>query len=216
MYRTIKPELLDSLPPEHPDAARNRRDLRVINALMGNHRWFARTLPRRLRPRDRILELGAGTGELGVRLDPLLPRHVLAGIDLWPRPADWPERWPWWQTDLLDFQHFASHPVVMGNLIFHQFRDDELRALGAVLDRTARLIVASEPARRRLHVWQVHLVARLFGLNHVSRHDARVSIEAGFVGEELPRALGLSPRRWSWRCRSGLRGFSRLVAVRRA
>ena len=55
MTRTLTPELLDSLPSQHPDALRSRRDLRWINFAMGNHRWFARTLPPLLRPGDRVL-----------------------------------------------------------------------------------------------------------------------------------------------------------------
>jgi len=38
----LQAELLDSLPPDHPDALHNRRDLRLTNALMGNSRWFQR------------------------------------------------------------------------------------------------------------------------------------------------------------------------------
>ncbi len=50
MQRTPQPELLDSLPPQHPDALHNRRDLRLTNRVMGNHRWLIRTLPPLLRP----------------------------------------------------------------------------------------------------------------------------------------------------------------------
>jgi hypothetical protein len=62
MLRTLQPELLDSLPSDHPDARHSRRDLRVINRLMGNHRWFARTLPPLVRAGEHALELGAGNG----------------------------------------------------------------------------------------------------------------------------------------------------------
>src|SRR5690606_39090216 len=84
MQRTIQPELLDSLPPAHPDALHNRRDLRLTTRVMGNHRWIAKSRPTPLRPTDRILELGAGTGELAA----LLESRGLAvdAIDLWPRP----------------------------------------------------------------------------------------------------------------------------------
>lgn len=69
MERTVQPELLDSLAPDHPDAVRNRRDLRLTNAVMGNPRWFSRTLPALLRSSERVLDLGAGTGELAHRLN---------------------------------------------------------------------------------------------------------------------------------------------------
>ena len=43
----------------------------------------------------------------------------------------------------------ANYAAVIGNLIFHQFTDDELAALGATLRRHARVILAFEPSRRR-------------------------------------------------------------------
>ena len=36
MPRQLEPEILDSLRPEDPEAHGNRRDLRIINGLMGN------------------------------------------------------------------------------------------------------------------------------------------------------------------------------------
>jgi hypothetical protein len=49
----------------------------------------------------------------------------------------------------------------------------------------------------------------------VTRHDGRVSIAAGFRGDELAERLGLSARRWHWRSRGTLRGAHALVAWRR-
>jgi hypothetical protein len=55
MNRALEPELLDSLPHDHPDAAHNRRDLRLINGFMRNRAWFERTLPGVLRAGERVL-----------------------------------------------------------------------------------------------------------------------------------------------------------------
>ena len=145
--RTLEPELLDSLPPDHPDAIHSRRDLRLVNQLMRNHRWLTRTLPPLLRPGELALELGAGTGELGLRL---AARDVpVDGIDFWPRPAAWPPARAWHSADLCSFSGYDAYPVIVGNLIFHQFSDDQLAALGAVLRRSARVIIACEPARHK-------------------------------------------------------------------
>src|SRR5580698_3898368 len=101
MQRQLQPEILDSLPHSHPDAAHNRRDLRIINRAMGNPRWFLRELPPLLRPGERVLELGAGTGDLGIALNALgIP---VDGLDLWPRPAAWPAARAWHQADLKTF-----------------------------------------------------------------------------------------------------------------
>lgn len=212
MSRTLQPELLDSLPPDHPDAVHNRRDLQVINRVMGNHPWFARTLPPLLRPGETILELGAGTGELGLRL----ARRGMAvdGLDLWPRPAEWPRARAWHTHDLRTFAGYGAYPVVIGNLIFHQFSDEELAVLGAKLRRHARVILACEPARRRLSQTCYKLLGPLIGANHVSLHDGHVSIAAGFCGDELPRALGLDPAHWQCRCRTTALGAYRMIAIR--
>ncbi len=213
MQREIQPELLDSLSPEHPDAIHNRRDLRLTNRFMGNFRWFARSLPSRLRAGDRVLEIGAGTGELGAKLE----SHGLHvdGLDLWPRPDFWPATSEWHRADLLAFEDYRRYSVVMGNLIFHQFSPKELGELGHKLSRSARLIMASEPARRRLSQVFFARIAPLLGANHVSLHDAHVSIAAGFQAEELPQLLGLSPVEWEWRCQSTTFGAYRMIAVRR-
>jgi hypothetical protein len=57
--------------------------------------------------------------------------------------------------------------------------------------------------------------AALLGGSHVTRHDARVSIAAGFLGDELPAALGLDPRNWHWRCTTTALGAYRMIALRR-
>lgn len=213
MRRTLQPELLDSLSPTHPDALHNRRDLRLTNVILGTHRWIARTVPARLRPGERALELGAGTGELGRRL---IRRGVrLDGLDRWPRPKDWPEARGWHQTDLLTFPHYADYAAVVGNLIFHQFHEDELAALGARLRGTMRVLIAAEPVRRRSSQWLYRFFGHMLGANPVSLHDAHVSIAAGFRGAELPHGLGLDPADWQIESRHTLLGVHRLTAVRR-
>src|SRR5581483_8821352 len=181
MQRILEPELLDSLPPDHPDALHNRRDLRLTNRIAGTHRWFGRVLPPLLLPGDRALELGAGTGELGCAL----ARRGLRvdGLDLWPRPADWPAGARWHRADLRSFDGYGDYAVVMGNLILHQFSEAELAGLGAAV-RGARAIVACEPARTRVSQVLFRVLGPLLGANRVTLHDARVSIAAGFRGDE--------------------------------
>lgn len=214
MERRLIPELLDSLPHDHPDALHNRRDLRLINALMGNARWFMRTLPSQVASGENVLELGAGLGELADELTRLGPR--IDGLDLWPRPRHWSSDRIWHQTDLEEFADWARYRTVIGNMIMHQFPAEALARLGAQLDEHAQLLVFCEPARRRRSQRLFALAAPLFGANHVSRHDGHVSIGAGFLNDELPRQLGLPAHRWSWNIHTTFLGAYRMVARRLA
>jgi hypothetical protein len=84
--------------------------------------------------------------------------------------------------------------------------------VGRRIQKRAQLILACEPARHRQSQRMFRLFAPLIGANHVSRHDAHVSIAAGFLGEELPRLLGLDPERWTWRCGTAFLGAYHLIA----
>ncbi len=212
MQRELKPELLDWLPPGHPDARHSRRDLRVINRVLGNHRWLARTLPREMRPGEPVLELGAGTGELGDQL--ARAGIATAGLDLWPKPPHWPAGRPWHRADLLAFDGYGAYPVIIGNLIFHQFTAGQLAELGEKLRRSARTILACEPVRRRSSQVLFAAVAPVLGANHVTLHDGHVSIAAGFLDDELPQMLGLTQPEWNCRCHRTMLGTYRLVARR--
>ena len=214
--RRVRPEILDFLPEDDPEALRNRIDIRRLNMLMGNYRWFARELGRHLSHRDTVLEVGAGTGELALFLDDKVCRRKgvrMGGLDLCSRPSSWNNCWLWHRIDLTLFQDFCHYSVIIASMIFHQFEIPELRRLGEKLNSHSRLILASETARRRIHIHQL-ILARLIGINRVTMHDAKISIEAGFVGEELPHFLGLDSERWSWTCRCGLLGQYRMIAVR--
>jgi 2-polyprenyl-3-methyl-5-hydroxy-6-metoxy-1,4-benzoquinol methylase len=212
MERALEPELLDSLPPSHPDALHNRRDLRLTNVIMRNYVWLRRTLQQHVQPGARVLEIGAGDGELGRYLTRVGIK--VDGLDLWARPSDWPAESAWHVADLRQFDQWDRYPVVIGNLIFHQFTDAELSALGERL-RGARLIVACEPARRRASQIVYASIGPLLGANHVTLHDAHVSIRAGFQNDELARALGLASTEWEVRATTTFMGAYRMVALRR-
>ena len=178
MPRILRPELLDSLPPDSPEAAASRRDLVRLNRFMGNPDWFVRTLPPLARPGERALELGAGDGSLALALAGAgLPADALDRI---PAPPAWPASARWHVADLRAFAGWDAYPLVLGNLILHHFDDAALAALGTELDRHARVLVFNEPVRH----WRCRLLwavgSRLHRASPVTRHDGRVSIAAGF------------------------------------
>jgi hypothetical protein len=213
MKRRLTPEILDSLPPDDPAARHSRRDLRVFNAVLGGEAWCRRRVPALVRPGERVIELGAGTGEFGISLARKLPS--LDGLDRCPRPPGWPAESRWHQVDAFAFEGWRDYRVVIGSLIFHHFDAEALHTLGRRLADHARLIVACEPARRRRFQWLFAALCRLIGAHPVSRHDGWVSIEAGFLGQELPEALGLETRDWRCDVTASTRGSYRLVAERR-
>jgi len=211
--RVVQEELLDGLPQDSPAAIGSRADLRIINRVLRSRAWFQKTMQAQCKAGESVLEVGAGTGELGMALQPLVP--TLAGLDLCRRPEDWAQSSPWFQTDILKFDAWAEFPVVLGNLFFHHFDGEQLGRIGAQINRHARVLIASEPLRGRSIERWFSLLCIMIHSHPVTRHDGRVSIAAGFRQDELPRLLRLDPACWHWRVSEGWPGVYRLVAHRR-
>lgn len=212
MERCVEPEILDSLPANDREAIRSRRDLRWINAIMGNHRWIARRVRSLIRPGWRVLELGAGDGGLGRRLiasSAIDPRDLCA-VDLAPRPDDWPSE-PGWKQQNIFAEPLPPAELVVANLFLHHFKAPDLVKLGRQLPKECRFLICSEPARRELHLWQGRLL-NLLPLSPVTRHDMLVSIRAGFLHGELPDSLGLDG--WKTAVSNTFFGAYRLEAQR--
>jgi hypothetical protein len=212
--RSVQPEILDGLSQDSSAAQASRRDLRIINRLLGSQAWFSAVLRNIRQAREPVLEIGAGTGELGRALSAIVPS--LAGLDLGRRPPDWPRQAPWFQTDVLNFTDWADYPIVIGSLFFHHFDSAGLAQLGAHLNKHARVIIASDPLRVHRTTALFALLCPLIQAHPVTRHDGRVSIAAGFRHDELPLLLQLDPALWHWRVEETWLGSSRLVAEKHA
>ncbi|WOO39447.1 hypothetical protein [Rubellicoccus peritrichatus] len=216
--RIVEPEILDSLPQDHSDAISNRKDILLINQLQGSYQWIAQQLSEHINALESIIELGAGAGDLGSYLvkkkilDPA--KHHYTGLDLWKRPDYWAREWNWVQEDMTRFNDYSSTPVVLGNLIIHQFEDVVLNLLGERLNAHAKLIIINEPLRSRIGLLGLHIL-RLKGLNYVTLNDGAISIRAGFRRGELPALLNLSNRDWLIEERETMLGCYRMVALRK-
>ncbi len=212
--RVLQPELLDTLPPDHPDAVRARQEMLQVNGIMGNHRWIERMLRRHGERGWRVTELGAGDGALSLRLlhAGLCRAGDLHAVDLAPRPPQWPEAAGWTRGDVLA-NDLPEAEVVIANLFLHHFTGEQLRLLGGRLPPATRLIIAAEPARLWVHTVLGRLFCALAELNHVQRHDMQASIRAGFRREELRHAMGLGT---GWRVATQMHplGGHRLLAWR--
>ncbi|MBC2600883.1 class I SAM-dependent methyltransferase [Puniceicoccus vermicola] len=211
--RVVRPEILDTLEPDDPGAVANRRDLRFLNRFMGNWAWIARQVRKYYQPGRKIVEIGAGEGDLGRYLFekiPELQERDYTGLDLWQRPPDWPEAGLWRQEDLLTASWNPGPDLLVSNLLLHQFEDGDLKALGEKMAHLPVWII-NEPLRVGWAVWGLAAM-RPFGLHPVSWHDGRVSIGAGFRGREIADLLGADRNGRKCKIVSDIRGAYRMVS----
>jgi hypothetical protein len=205
--RDVQPELLDSMPGDDPRARRSRRDLAMINRLMGNFRWARQAVGWALDGRDlRVWELGSGDGWL---LEQLVEDGVaVTGVDLLPRPEGLAKHVKWREGDVMEVLGEGVDGVVVANLFLHHFKDDRLAEMGHMLGR-CEVICVSEPWRSRLALLEGRFLYPF--VNGVTRHDMMVSIRAGFRRGELPRLLGLGEG-WEVREQCTRLGACRMLA----
>jgi SAM-dependent methyltransferase len=230
VIRNLQPELLDELPAEHPGAMQSRRDLRRVNTLMGHPRIITRSLARTfpIRPPSRIVEIGAGDGQLLLRAARrLAPKWT--GLDVVfvdqqnllsdRTKADFAELgWGVRSVEADIFQWLKGTAVektdvILANLFLHHFTHAQLSKLFAAAATRCDVFIAVEPRRSAWPLFWTQWLA-LIGCNAVTCHDAAISVRAGFAGRELS---ALWPRDGTWKLterRAGL--FShRFVAQRK-
>ncbi len=227
--RQIEPELLDVLPANDPRAIRSRRDLRRVNALMGNAGVIARAVLEASggRPFRQVVDLGAGDGRfmlrLANRLWPAWPNVDLTLVDRWDivsvetcrafEALSWNARSV--AADVFDWLSRRTDlrvDLVTANLFLHHFADPALRRLLELVSGRTNCFAACEP-RRYPAALRASRWLGFVGCNAVTRHDAVASVRAGFDGPELS---ALWPGNGGWRLREEPVGWfsHRFVAQR--
>ena len=218
MKRIVQPELLDALPPDDPRAIHSRRDLRRVNTWMRNHAIMTKALQTGVNgsPPRQITDLGAGDGYFLLRVaekispgwpgvnatlldnQKIISRQNLASF----APLGW--RAEAVASDIFDWLPGAGAlDTVVTNLFLHHFDNARLVELfRAVADR-ARLFVAIEPRRASWPMFWCHLLW-VIGCNSVTRHDAAISVRAGFSNDELS---ALWPDKRDWQLTERRAGF---------
>lgn len=204
MKRIVQAEWLDSLPPNDPDAIGSRRDLVRLNRIMGNARIMGDALQETMNGNTHLTELGAGDGHFLLSLArqisaqkpvmsvTLLDRQEAVSVETHNVFASLGWNTQVVRSDVFDWLHTGGMDGTMiANLFLHHFRADQLAELFGLIARRVDLFIALEPRRA---AWPLFCSRLLWGIgcNHVTRHDAVVSVQAGFTGNELtllwPRA----------------------------
>ena len=209
--RRVEPEWLDELPVDDPRAQRSRRDLRRVNLWMRQAGIMAAALLKHARagaPR-RLIEIGAGDGTFTLRvarrIAPAFPGMTVMLLDrqdLVSRATRQAFTALGWQVepmvaDVFSFFEGMAAPradILTANLFLHHFEQPQLTRLLAHAARKAPLFVACEPRRATLALAGSRMLWAI-GCNDVSRHDAAISVHAGFTGTELS---AMWPERAGW------------------
>jgi len=204
--RIVQPELLDTLPPGDPRATRSRQDLRRVNGWMRHHDIMAEVLQNTLNHHapGQITELGAGDGNFllrvaqKIRMGQTSSRSASFNVQatlLDRQKIVTPERLAGfaamgWRaeavvTDVFDWpQTSGGDGVVIANLFLHHFKGAPLAKLFRLISQRTKLFIAVEPRRTPWTLFCSRLLWAI-GCNAVTRHDAVVSVRAGFSGHEL-------------------------------
>ena len=229
MKREVKRELLDELPAGDRGAIGARRDLQKVNACMGHAHIMVRALAGTFTGRSprSIVDLGAGDGTLLLRLaKSIAPRWKPLRVVLVDRQRLMSPRTKAefaalsWHVDSLEMDVFdwlqRPHPepsdVTIASLFLHHFKEHDLRRLlGHAADQTG-FFLACEPRRVNFSLCAAALLG-VIGCNGVTRHDAKISVRAGFAENELS---ALWPVDEGWRLRERQAGlFSHCFVAQR-
>src|SRR5262245_59157637 len=197
MQRQLAKELLDELPADDPRAVHSRVDLRRINTWMGHAHLLSASLsslPVETGSPRRLLELGAGDGSLMLkvarRLGPAWNGTELILVDrqllLEQKTQESFDSQGWrvracrgevleWINNLEN----GAFDIILCNLFLHHFSDEQIRTLLTQVVAKARAFLCLEPHRALVPMIFSHFVG-LIGCNSVTRHDAIVSVRAGF------------------------------------
>ena len=198
--RRLSPEILDRLPPDDPAAQASRRDLQRLHPILGQirlwHHWLRQNFPHR--PPASLADLGAGDGSLlgtvllrsfpqgghGARIffvdrQPVVPDSTLAHL----------RRCNWLPTvvtaDGMEWMEEASPmEACLTNLFLHHLEEAQITRLFSAVAAKTTVFAAAEPHRTLWARWGAASLG-LLGCHAVTRHDARVSVEAGFTAKEL-------------------------------
>jgi hypothetical protein len=218
MKRVVQPELLDELPANNPRAEKSRRDLRRVNWLMGNVGIIQQNLEKYFagKPLEKIVELGAGDGSFMLQIAQrnskrwrnieatFVDQQRLISVETENgfRKLGWEIKII--RADIFDWlPACAPADCIVTNLFLHHFENEKLSELLHLISEKTKVFIACEPWRCRWSVPGTKLLW-LLGCNDVTRHDAAVSVRAGFREKEISN---LWPQNEKWKTEEGESGL---------
>jgi len=210
--RVVEPEWLDELAAADPRAHHARRDLRKLNIIMGHasgiaahfrQHWLSGTIGMNAGKPLRIVELGSGDGALMLRIGQkqarslgpatlkLIDRQGVTSKSTISRLAARGWNAENVQADVFDWLSESTNyaDIIFCNLFLHHFEAEPLSRMLSLIRQRTRTFIAFEPRRTRFASASCRLL-RVIGCNDVTRHDAVVSVAAGFKGLELSGVWG--------------------------
>jgi 2-polyprenyl-3-methyl-5-hydroxy-6-metoxy-1,4-benzoquinol methylase len=204
MQRIVEHELLDELPPASVEAVGSRVDLRRLNSILGHADILSRLLCQQFSQNVsgtktfRLADLGGGDGTFLLRLAKRCPsrgprieatlvdqqnivspetRRAFTALN-WQVESATANVFEWLEQTGPDMD------VIIANLFLHHFDDDSLSALLRLVAVRTKLFIACEPRRSPIAL-AASKVVRFLGCNPITRHDAVLSVRAGFCGHEI-------------------------------
>lgn len=206
--RKLTPELLDHLPHDDPGAIASRKDLARINLFMGNESWILRQIPKSA---NRITEIGAGEGQLISKIAKHFLTAEIQAYDLAPEPKNLPKSINWICGDIFEQKPTINGGILIANLFLHHFTNTQLEELSPWL-QSFDVLIFNEPLRAKIPLLMGKLAHPL--IHPITRHDMRVSIEAGFRPGELSSTLKLNPAQFISKETQTLRGSIRFSSTK--
>jgi len=193
--RVLKPEILDTLPPDQARAS--LADLTRINKTWGGHSTLGRLMREVVRPDEKFsfLDVGAASGDMGSCVRAWYPGASVTSLDrLESHLAAAPGPKVAGDAFALPFAP-KSFDFVFCSLFLHHFTNEEIIRLFQEFATTARrAVLAIDLERNPIAYYFIPWTRWIFGWDPVTANDGAISVEAAFHPtelESLARAAGL-------------------------
>jgi SAM-dependent methyltransferase len=191
--RVLKPEILDTLPPD--EARASLADLTRINRNWGGHGTLRKLLAQAIGGAETfsLLDVGAASGDMGQQIREWRPGARVTSLDRieshlaaarGPRVCG--------DAFALPFRE-KSFDYVFCSLFLHHFSNDEIvRLLRGFAALARRAVLVIDLLRHPLAYYFLPWTRPLFNWNWVTVNDGPISVEAAFRPRELEHLASLA------------------------